>query len=924
MKPFNKKNNWDGDRVKKSQSAKEALLERWKNRSKTQQDIGKHGRAEHVKGPKSDHQLAPEQLDKPTECAAPKYGHSGLCLYKGGDTPHVPGHALRSLINVYLRAAANSSAHVALVWPGGLRPMLLAHVFATAEYWAQGDKRGVRGGYYPAKNNTFFPFNHLMLSRSCLKHWAQTLVENPRKPNPKVTGSLPEKDVVYFRIGNTSEARACINEVIPHFERQAENQNWEDYSAELLGHFLTKVRRHTEKAALRGQLCVLGKPGTAPDAIFALGYRLSKADLKKALRSMQEHGLPRVVMIDATRNIRMTVDGWRSKIFGFLEVFFEEFATDRPGLVVVTDDPRIGWQLREAIQKKSKKALGNEVRVSFNPIASTRHGDGLISEEIPEDLAIDPKKFKVLIRDAEASQVIGRLQKVMQALNQPESAKPLKAAGNFLMKLSALPASLNVLLQWLDERQADMRFRDQFLWASHKANLQQFVESGQAGTECGQFEKARSAADKLVTDYHGGTAIAHALAHEVDAAAKSTTHIALVFTRPVVKILAERFLAEQEYADGQSLADFSQRVRMMLICDLDRATDFTESWADRYIFVGADDEIIRFLVSDNRIPNDSRLLLTYRVGVYLLSALKPIHDLEEFRRFKPRIDQLIDQLQEQLGADERSILHSDDLLMPSFNFSAAVSAGAGANEHDTRAWRIVLEDGQVLWRGETSHVYVYDPTSEHASDSGFHLVETKSLDEGSLVFVMSEDLSELVEDHLKKSGMTVSSDKPFETALRQYHELVMRKLGELFPDGTRTAQVEAIRRHILQTYPDMKDFPSNIAHWISLGESANTPFEDLRPHAPRKYPHYKAFAETLGFDPTQVMWYWQCAIHPIRVNRRVDGRFISDIYSKILFDPESAIVHSGLSRKVTDALYEKARDNVYTITSIQRPIEPSV
>jgi hypothetical protein len=369
---------WRGSRREQQLAARSAMLEKWR---KYQQN-----RANRVSAPQAKEVVVPVQVPE-TKNLVPEYGKSNLLVYKNGeDSPRVPGQALQRFINVYLESAANASVHVVLAWPCGLHNLPLAHVFATAEHWVQGDKRGLRGSYYPAKNNTFFPLNHIQLSRSSILHWARELLENVGAANPKVVVSLPEKDPVYFKIGNAKHERPCINEVMPHFERLVEGQDWSDYSGKLLEHLLTKVKRLSEKAALKSQLAVLGNPRTAPDAIFALGYRLSKADIKVALRSMKKVGLPRVFVIDVTRAVRIKVEGWRNKIFGFLSVFFKVFSSNRPGLVVVTDDPHISCQLREAILQRSKKALGEEVKVRFNPIACTRHDDGLITEQIPEDL----------------------------------------------------------------------------------------------------------------------------------------------------------------------------------------------------------------------------------------------------------------------------------------------------------------------------------------------------------------------------------------------------------------------------------------------------------------------------------------------------------------------------------------------------------
>lgn len=914
---------WSGIRAEKQMEARAAALKKWQERQKEKAqkliaDVNSlQASSEAATVDKLASHLQPETLPQ----HAPQYGQSGLVLYKTTDSvPRKPCQALRRLTNIYLESAALATPHVVLTWPGSLRNLSLAHVFATTEYWAQGNKKGLRSGRFPVKSNTFYPLNHLQLSRESIKHWAQELVECTSTPNEKVANRLPEKDPVYFKIGNTPDAHPCVNEVFPHFVRLTGDQGWQDYSEALLEHLLTKVRRRTEKAALREQLVVLGNPKTAPDATFGIGYRLSNAEIKDALKSLKKTGAPNVVMLDVTRNIRISVEGWRQKVIGFLKAFFEEFNEPRTGLIAITDDPHISVMLQEEISKRSKAVLGKEIRAKFSPIACMRHDDGLIVEDASEELSVEPKKFKVLIKDSEASKVVGGLIRVIQGINNTDISRPVQVEVNFLMNLSALPSSFEVLEQWLDERQADARFRDQFLWASHRTNLQQFMQSSIAAEQRANLEKAISGANKLVADYRMGTAIAHSLAHEVEAAAKSSKHIVVVFTRPMLRTLAERFLAAYEYVDAHRFDDFKQRIRLILTSELGGSRD--NEWADRYVFVGIDDEALRFLVADNHVPSDSRLLLTYRAGIYMRAALRPLQGIEEFRRFKPRISMLLEQLTELLGADERSILPSDDFVMPSFNFSAASNTtGGDAAEDDPSAWNVELEDGQVLRRGATSFVYVYEPESDRAGEAGFHAVEVKSLAEGSRVFVMSEDLKELLEDYLRKAHVTVSRDKPFESCLRHYHELVMSKLDERYPFLKTSKQIEAIRAHIAEHHPEIRDLPDNIRNWIHLGDSPNTPFEELAPQAPRKYAHFRAFAEALGFDATQIMWYWQSAIHPIRVNRRVDGRYISDIYSKILFDAESAIVHGGLSRKETNILYEKARDNVYSVVSIHKPDE---
>jgi hypothetical protein len=850
-------------------------------------------------------------------------GTAGVALYREGeDDRFYSSPALRSLVDVYLESAATGNVNLVLIWPGIIRSVHLTHVLATLEHWAMGNKRGLRGLLYPAKNNSFFDFNHLFVSREGILRWANELYERPGENNPLVKGSLPEKDAVLFKAGNTSELRPCVNELFPHFEKLRPDCDWQPYDDELLEHVVAKLRRRLEKGALRSNLRMLGDPRTAPDALFAVGYRLTKADVREALASLKPLGLPKVALVDATRRVRITIDGWRRRLSTFIEIFGSVFKNDRVGLVIVTDDPGICYQLKELLEKRLQKVQGSKRRprhqsVNIHPIICRENGDGLFRQNEPVPLPPESRTFRIESRDSEASRLVQRLYKTAAALNlDAESAKPLRLAAAFIHKLSAFPSSLAALHRWLDERQADIRFREQFIWQSYRANLIQFIDEGYAGSLRVGLEKTLSRADKLARDYQQGTAIALKMASELMVALQRSKNVALVFTKPMLRVLAERFLTDLEFEGGRKLSDFQDRVQFLVTSQLKNHLE-THPIAS-YLFVGIDDDLLRLLVTDNHIPSESVILLTHRAAVYMHWTLRHVLGYSEFTELQARAQMLLSQLTEQLGADPKSGMSSDDFLQPSFNFNVS-SFVADSDIDQADAWRIELDDGQVLIRGETSAAYIYDPAKEDAIISGFRRVDVRDLSEGTQLFVMSEDLREMVEDYLRQAGVPISRDGLFEGTLRHYHERLWKNLAERFPARTRVAQVAAIREHIAQHRPEITDLPANIGYWIDLSDSSATPFDELTPQAPRRFAHFQAFGEALGLDPTEITWFWQAAIHPIRINRRIEGRHISDIYSKVLFDPESAIVHGGLSRKSTAMLYEKARENLKVIVSIQAP-----
>ena len=858
---------------------------------------------------------SPEGMTSPALGAA--YGRAKLRLFRGHESAClVPAEALSRLIDIYLESATERSAHVVLLWPASLRVLPLAHVFATAERWSQGNKQGVRGLLYPTKANAFFPLNHLFLGRTELLRFGQDLAEVPSRKNPLVTRSCREKDPVLIKAGSIRELRPCVNEIIPHFEKLTAPKDWKSYADDLLENVLTKLRRRSEKGALRANLTALGDPRTAPDALFAIGYQLEKAQVREAVKSLKLVNGPEVVILDATRPARVALERWAAKIEEFVIALVDTTVANRPGIIVLADDAGVAYQLRDRLQKRMEKVRsGTPMNLRFNAVVCCAAGDGLRAVNEPERARPEPRQFKVHIRDKDASKVFGSLYKSLHKLSlPPDATRPIKEAATFVHKLSGLPSSQAVVNVWLDERDADIRFRDQFSWTAHRARLLEFLAAGHAGAEKGELQKTLKAADALVSHYSSGTTLAHAMAKAIEDVSEKE-RVGVVFARPILRLFASRFLNGYGFTGGRGWSDVESRAELLLSSDLDR--HLSSATVTRYVFVGVDDAVLTLLASDNRIPDGSQVLLTYRSGLYMRWMLKPILALAEYERFKVRIQMMLNQLSQQIGIDPHSVLQQDDFVLPSFNFSVPPMT-VTSDRDDESVVTFELDDCPAIARGERSIAYVYDPAHESAGATGFRSLEIGDVREGDHLFQLSEDLRELLEDVLRRAGIAISHDTPFESTLRQYHEQVIRYLQERFPRPTKAAQIQAIRQRIAEQHPEITDLPENIGHWVSLGESLNTPFDELRPQAPRQFAHFRAFAEAIGFDQTSITWFWQSAIHPIRVNRRMDGRYVGDVYSKILFDPESAIVHSGLSRDDTDSLYLLARESVHTVMAVRR------
>ena len=198
---------------------------------------------------------------------------------------------------------------------------------------------------------------------------------------------------------------------------------------------------------------------------------------------------------------------------------------------------------------------------------------------------------------------------------------------------------------------------------------------------------------------------------------------------------------------------------------------------------------------------------------------------------------------------------------------------------------------------------------------------------GDKLFVMSAELREMVEQVLREAGVPIHTDKTFEEALRSYHEQVQKRFTEKFSEGTLADNARELRKRILDTDPRLEtDLPkeASIRQWIDLGESPNTPFEELRPQAPRSEAAFKAFADILGFSPLEAAYQWQRVIMAVRNSRRLDGRHISDIYAYMLLQPESVMTNSNIKRQTLTLLFDHARESVATIEWISSVKEQNI
>lgn len=201
---------------------------------------------------------------------------------------------------------------------------------------------------------------------------------------------------------------------------------------------------------------IIGDPRTAPDALFALDGRMQENELRQALKALAKLGSPEVVLVQATRAVRLEAPGWKKRLARFCLMLEDVFATP-PGVIIVTDEPHTAYRLKEELWEQNQKRdsasrwhTPHEFKIFGIP--STVGGAGLFAAGVQEAQHPVPREFNVHIVDADAAKAANKLVRIASAA--PGVRKPLDRSlkqPRFSLAWQRSPAAFGTCRSiWLD------------------------------------------------------------------------------------------------------------------------------------------------------------------------------------------------------------------------------------------------------------------------------------------------------------------------------------------------------------------------------------------------------------------------------------------------------------------------------------------
>lgn len=837
----------------------------------------------------------------------------------GAETALVAGDALAALVDLYIDTAFQRKFSFALVWPGNLDSLPLVHSLACFKLWAGGENRSLRGVYYPAKRNTFYPLNRLFMSKSSLVDMGSRMLfpQGPRNQVPAPDLPLLRSKAVILLAVNSMRAelqeadiRPCINELMPHFFLESDGEKFKDYTEHFYFRVRTKLADAAHKKALKS--CTfpdVGGPGNAPDGLFALGHGLSIESLDKALKDIKKFGAPQVIVLDATWKAVRAIHDWRRRFFNFIASVRRIFPEQSPGFLFVTDEPRQMALFRAMLTNEESGVVKREV-LDVRGVLETEQSLGLKKiDERPEGGAAQGA-LKVVVTDQEVGALLDSLYKVYAELAPDTTdASVITDVITFLTRLSHLPGSTRAMWQYFDQLEIDAQTRDSFDWKCHRVKVWRFLESGNAKEARVRLEALLSQCDKVVEAYDGQTPLGAALLNEIAASDAAGQHLALVVRRNFHKEVLSHFLQvhDAEGWDGQ----------VVLAEELEQST--LETSFDRLIFADMSSLILRAIVINQNLPPQVTLVLAAPAAKQLYYTLGPLFELSAFAPLWPRLNQIYAPLSEIVDSKVDTLWSQDRTWHSTFKLTFLDRTDDESGVEDREA--VLIETtGPLIRRGLHSTVYVYNPLEAADGRSGFRAKEAGKVTKGDEIVVMSAELRDAVQRILSAAGVKSNFASTFEEGLRSYHARISTQLDTCFKShkGQRTGQLRMLRDKIIDASPELEPEVSNLSYWVSLEGLIGKSFEEITTRAPRTFKAFKAFCHALRIEDFETVMYWNLILD-MRKARRADGRWVSDVYTRLLFDEAEVIAYNKIPAEAIRKLRREVFDDVFTVIDVLLP-----
>ncbi|MDP9993831.1 hypothetical protein J2W28_004466 [Variovorax boronicumulans] len=817
----------------------------------------------------------------------------------------------KGMVNCVLEVAEYGGVELCLTWPGRLQSVAQIHGLANLERLCAKDLRGMRTLMYPGTYVTRMHLQGVLVRRLRLAKLYRSLWSMQGKGGAVAQANTHSEAMLaalealnHLHIWKTGADSPSLAELVPVFVFEDLKAGWTTGASSALERTLKKVVPAL-RANLRSQVNEEWQdPRTAPCALMVLHAATRKEGWKKAFSSaaLKALGAPEVMLFDASAAAARSNYEAVHRIPDVIRVA-RESGLEKTGCVVVTDDPRVYFEMKGRLFQPRLRVHAWAAEAS----------EGLLSSYPVADNFTPANRsnagFVVSIVDRDAAQRALAFQKLADAVGREDNNahKALMDACLYVLRLSNMPAGYSDLTQATAELEQLDFVSKRNAWVPVKLALHAQLEVGSLNQYREKVQIAIKRAESLIDSWSDATPMAAKVLAQAEKLENSSqrVHLRIILPNSRYILLAHRFLRRKL---GGRWAALESRL------DWGTLSTFSElAGADprfsKLMFVGVNTNVLRVLLADERLPHGTEVLISYKQAESTLRTLQDMKKIEPFKPYRGRLGLLEQELARRL----REVPNPVDIeKLGNYPLVFPLDAQVAASERDgdSNTFRFDLEGGIRAY--SAGLVYRYEPND----DPPFHRVVATSIQPGDLIFEMSDELRTKVEDALRGASGRESVSSivdPFRQWLQFYRTDLESRCKHFLRATTNVGRAREILALMVQKHPQAKNCSvERVSYWLAGKQ------DDHRPHASKDFPVFKMFCEALQLPEGDTTRYWGL-VRKTRFYNQSLGRELMARYAEVLFQPESASVYRRLPAAVVKQLQQEALQCVYRVESVIAP-----
>jgi hypothetical protein len=709
------------------------------------------------------------------------------------------------LVNTLLSRSHDKKLSLRLIWPAEPDSAALLHGLASISEVIGCNLPGLRTVLYPGTRATWTALDVTSIALGDLGATWRKVVDRDAGTVHRPCGPMQAVLDACNNIATYSKDRksAQLRQLIPSFYFNVDTGEWQTNKHAPLNRLLSKLVKTAVRDELRGKTeASWHDPHTAPAAMFVLPHDVKKKAARKAV-SGQTLGRPAdVLLLDARRAATKSDPGLVRRIPGFLKALRE--GAGEIGGLILTDDPTLYLVLRAGLAR-AEIAADSDV-VAAEPALP---GEQLLSivprldDWSPEQRAT--VNFSTYIIDKEAATLARKFGKFAEETRAEGEATEVlfRLAQGFLLRLSHLPGGT---MDLASEDAGEHDYLNKGLdWAPIEAQIRAALANGSANEHRSAIEIAVEKVRRHLWDLQEETPVAAKLLELIQRFTSGRSDgLSVVMQSQRGIQVAKRFLRRR-------LAERFDEIEAKLEwIPLASAPEILKcrTKGSRLVVVGLAPSTIRLLCLSSEVPTGTWILLPLQRAVGVAGAMSLLSEADSLKPYRARIAGLRQSLNDQIAnlpPDLAAYVKRDELEPP-----RPRTMSANAEESDLRAYTFELEDGSSATSSGMVFLYKGD------EDPPFRRVQARSVKIGDLLFDMSDELRDEVEEALRAGGEALDTSSPEKKMLVFYHRGVSDAIARRYPGDSRARVARKIIASMVETDPAMRDVSVNkVSYWIS-------------------------------------------------------------------------------------------------------------